>query len=90
MQDSVLTLPREATFNVVRLREKIELGQRVDAFDLDAWQGGTWNTFARATSIGACRLIRTATPVTSNRVRLRITKSAAPPEMSELALFREA
>jgi alpha-L-fucosidase len=90
VQDSVFTLPRETTFNIVRLREKIELGQRVDAFELDAWQGGIWNTFARATSVGACRLIRTATPVTSNRVRLRVTQSAASPAMSELALFREA
>jgi alpha-L-fucosidase len=84
-----LTLPADTTFNVVRLREKIELGQRVDAFEMDRWAGGKWETFARATSIGACRLIRTDS-LTTNRVRLRITQSAASPALSEFGLFLEA
>jgi alpha-L-fucosidase len=85
-----LMLPGETTFNVVRLREYIQLGQRVEAFELDRWAGGKWETFARATSIGACRLLRTEADITTNRVRLRITASAACPALSELGLFLEA
>ncbi len=90
MAEVVVALGRETTFNVVRLREFVELGQRVDAFEVDAWRDGKWETFARATSIGACRLIRTAGDVTAARVRLRVVDAAAPPALSELALFREA
>jgi alpha-L-fucosidase len=84
------TLPGETRFNVVRLRENIQLGQRIDAFELDRWVGGKWDTFARATSIGACRLIRTAEDITANRVRLRITQSAVCPAVSDFGLFLEA
>ena len=88
--DVELTLPAEMRFNVVRLRENIQLGQRIEAFELDRWVQGRWDTFARATSIGACRLIRTPDDVTTNRVRLRITQAAACPALSDLGLFIEA
>ena len=82
-------LPAETRFNVIRLREYIQLGQRVEAFEVDQWADGKWRTFARATSIGACRLIRTEADVTAHRVRLRITKSAASPALSEFGLYAE-
>ena len=50
------------TFSVVRLRENIRLGQRIEAFALDAWTNGDWKEIATATSIGPSRLIRLATP----------------------------
>lgn len=83
-------LPVETTFNVVRLRENIRLGQRIEAFELDRWAEGKWNTFAHATSIGACRLIRTGDDITTNRVRLRITQAAACLALSDFGLFIES
>ena len=82
----VLDLGRPVTFNVVRVREYLPLGQRVDSFALDSWQDGGWTEFAAATSIGNQRLLRTAA-ITSSKVRLRITKAAACPAISELGLF---
>ncbi len=86
----VLDLERPATFNVIRLRENIRLGQRIEEFSLDRWVDGVWRTFAQGTSVGACRILRAKEDVTANRVRLRITQSAASPALSELGLFREA
>lgn len=83
-----LDLGSEVTFNVVRLREYLPLGQRVEAFALDRWQGGAWVPFATATSIGNSRLVRGA-PVTTSKLRLRITQAPAAPAISELALFLE-
>lgn len=77
-------------FNVVRLRENIKLGQRIDAVALDQWKDGNWVPFAEATSIGACRLIRTKDDVSTDRVRLRITKAAACPALSDFGIFLEA
>jgi alpha-L-fucosidase len=85
----VLELKRGVTFNVVRLREYLPLGQRVEAFALDVWRDGRWIEFGKGTSIGNCRLLRQE-PVTTARVRLRILQAAACPAISELGLFLEA
>ena len=83
----VLALPAPVTFNVVSLREAIALGQRVDAFALDAWLNGAWQEIASAAAIGNRRLLRCAAPVTTDKVRLRITRAAACPAIAELGLF---
>lgn len=82
----ILDLGKPVTFNVVRIREYLPLGQRVDSFALDAWQDGKWTEFVAATSIGNQRLLQTPT-ITTPKVRLRITKAAACPAISELGLF---
>jgi alpha-L-fucosidase len=84
----VLDLHKPVTFSVVRLREYIPLGQRVDSFALDRWKEGGWEEFASGTSIGAQRLVRVA-PITTDKVRLRITKAAVCPTISEFGLFAE-
>jgi alpha-L-fucosidase len=88
--ETVLDLPGAVSFNIVRLRENIRLGQRIEAFQLDRWDHGAWKPFAAGTSIGACRLIRVSELITAARLRLRITQTAAPPKLAEFALFREA
>jgi alpha-L-fucosidase len=84
----VFDLGRNVTFNVVDIREFLPLGQRVEAFALDQWQDGEWKEFARGTSIGNRRLIRGA-PVTTDKVRLRITKAPVCPAISEFGLYAE-
>lgn len=84
----VLDLGAQKTFNVVSLREYLPLGQRIEAFALDQWQDGRWMEFARATSIGHRRLLRTE-PITTDKVRLRITQAPVCPALSEFALYAE-
>jgi alpha-L-fucosidase len=83
-----LEFAKPVTFNIVRLREYLPLGQRIEAFALDQWKDGHWVKFASGTSIGNCRLIR-GVPVTTDKVRLRITKAPVCPALSELGLFME-
>jgi alpha-L-fucosidase len=87
--EGVVDLKRPMTFDVIRLREDIRLGQRIDALTIERWDGSAWAPLASATSIGPRRLIRLDMPVTAERLRLRVTKSAAPPVLSEFALFRQ-
>ena len=75
------------TFNIVRLREYTPLGQRIRSFALDQWQDGQWREFAASTSIGICRLVRTPAPITTRKIRLRITHAEACPTLSELGVF---
>jgi alpha-L-fucosidase len=84
----MLDLGREVTFNIVRLREYLPLGQRVEGFALDAWENGQWQEFASGTSIGNSRLVR-GKSVTTKRVRLRITQAPVCPAIAELGLFVE-
>src|SRR6185295_4617125 len=84
----IIKLRRAQTFNVVRLREYLPLGQRVEAFAVDIWKDNGWLEFARGTSIGNCKLLR-GKPVTTTQVRLRITQAPVCPAISELALFAE-
>ena len=87
--DVVAEFRRPVSFNVVRLREDIRLGQRVDACTIDVWKDGAWQEFGRASSIGPCRLVRAKEPASTTRLRLRITGSSACPAMSELGVFAD-
>jgi len=82
-------LGEEKRFNIVRLRENIKLGQRVDEVAVDVWMHGGWTEFGKASGIGAQRLIRVGVNVTTRKVRLRILKSGASPCISEVGLFAE-
>ena len=83
-----IDLKRPSTFDVIRLREAIQLGQRVEAFEVDAWQEDGWRKIASATSIGSCRLIRLDQPVTTAKLRLRITSSPVCPALYGFGLFK--
>jgi alpha-L-fucosidase len=83
-------LGRIRTFDLIRIREDIRLGQRIEGVAVDQWKDGEWAEFAKATSIGNCRLIRLGQPVTTSRVRLRITATAAAPVLSEFGLYTES
>ena len=86
-----LILDAPATFDVVRVREQIRLGQRVQNFAVDAWVDGKWVTIdadeANGKSIGN-QVMRRVQPTTTDKVRLRITKSRACPCISELSLLK--
>jgi alpha-L-fucosidase len=73
-------------FNLIRLREALALGQRIDSVAVDIWADSKWQEVATATSIGNCRLIQLE-PVRTPRVRLRVTKASACPCLSEIGLF---
>jgi alpha-L-fucosidase len=75
-------------FNLIRLREYLPLGQRVEEFAVDAWIGDAWKQVAGATSIGASRLILLDTDVAASAIRLRITRAAAPPAIATFELYQ--
>jgi alpha-L-fucosidase len=84
-----ITLPQPVPFNVIRLREDIRSGQRIEGVAIDAQQSGQWKEIAAAGNVGACRLFRLASPVTAAQVRVRVTKSPASPMLSDFGLFLE-
>lgn len=87
--DIVLDFGHHVTFNVIRVKEDIRYGQRIDAFAVEQWADGKWDPIASATSVGPRRLIKLEKPLTAARLRLNVTESAAPPIVSEFTVFAE-
>lgn len=90
--EAVLEFKQPVSFNLIRLREDIRLGQRVENYALDAWDAkardgaGDWKEISTGQTIGATRLAK-CDAQTTTRVRLRITKSLACPAIAEFGLF---
>jgi len=85
----VIDLHRPKTFNVIRLRENIKLGQRIEGIAIDQWRDGQWREIATATSIGGNRLIKLNSYVTAQKLRLRITQSPVCIALSDFGLYSE-
>jgi alpha-L-fucosidase len=86
--EAEVDLGSPTTFDVVKIRERIELGQRVEKFAVDAWVDGAWTQVASGTTIGPRRILRFP-HVTATKVRLRIASALACPVLSELSLFKQ-
>jgi alpha-L-fucosidase len=86
----ILDLHTPKSFNVIRLRENIKLGQRIEEVAVDVYKDGKWEQIATATSIGGNRLIRLPQVVSAEKIRLRITKSPVCIALSDFGLYKEA
>src|SRR5690606_23067369 len=82
-------LADEPTFDIIRLRQNIKLGQRLDSVWVDVWAGGEWKSLVSATSIGSSRLIQLDEPISASRLRLRLFAPVAV-ALSDFGLFKEA
>ncbi len=101
-----IRLESPSSFDVIRLREQIRLGQRVEAFQVEAMVDGSWKTLVepgqpgekedqfdgvrggKGHTIGNQVLRWLPEPVTTDRLRLTITRSKAVPCISEFSLLR--
>ena len=68
------------------LQEYIRVGQRVETFALDVWDGSQWKEVAQSTIIGYKRLLRFPT-VTTQKVRIRIIQSRVARTIASFGLF---
>jgi alpha-L-fucosidase len=84
-----ITLPQNTRFNLIQLRENIKLGQRIEGLEMDAYIDGGWKTIARATSIGANKIIRLPSSLSTRKIRLRVTASPVCIALSHFGLFQE-
>jgi alpha-L-fucosidase len=81
---------KAARFDMVRLREATELGQRIESLAVDAWQDGGWAQIAQATSVGMCRLLPLKEAVETKRVRLRVTGCPVSVALDEFGVYLAA
>jgi alpha-L-fucosidase len=80
-------LPEKRTFDVALLQENIRIGQRIEEFILEAWDGKTWAPVAKGTTVGYKRLLRFP-ETTAQKIRLVISKSRTHPTLAAFGLFK--
>ena len=80
-----ITFKSPVTFDRILLQEHIALGQRVNAFSVEALVNGEWKTLDEQTTIGYKRILRVA-ETTADAVRVNI-KALACPTISNIELY---
>ena len=85
-----LDLQESVSFNVLKVQEPIQMGQRIAEFRLEIIEDGDeeWKKVANGTTVGYQRLLRFRT-VKSRFLRLVIDKSRAEPLVSYLGIYMD-
>jgi alpha-L-fucosidase len=81
-----IKLKEPTVVNVLSLQENIRIGQRVEKFSFEYFDGSTWKTLTNGTTIGYKRLLRFV-PIKAQQFRLNIEASRLNPTLSEIGLF---
>lgn len=76
-------------FDLIRIRENIKMGQRIDSLMAEAWVDGEWKQLTSVTSIGSCRIMN-FNEVAARKLRIRVRGAAASPMISEIGVFKKA
>ena len=71
------------------LQENISVGQRIEKFIVEYWNGTEWAKVTEGTTIGYKRLLQ-FDPVTANKIRLKIISSRLNPTIAEMGLYKKA
>ncbi len=74
------------SFNTALVQEYIALGQRVEAYRIEAWDGREWKRIAEGTTIGHKKLDRFP-KVTARKVRLLVVQSRKPSLIRTFGLY---
>lgn len=82
-----LKLPQVSTFDVIRLAEPVQLGQRIRQFRVDVRENGKFVKWMEGSSIGARVMLR-GKPVTTDELRVVIEESKAVPALCEVSLWK--
>ena len=88
--DIEFELSGSKTFNRVMLQEYIPLGQRVERFDIQVRENGSWKSWGNGTktTIGHKRIIL-GKSVTADAVRISIQSSLACPVLNGFGLYND-
>ncbi len=74
------------TFNTIIIKEYLKLGQRVQSFVVEVWDGAKYREVTRGTTIGRKRILQ-FDGQTASKVKLTITASKASPVLSSIELY---
>ena len=82
-----LELPEESEWDVIRLAEPIQLGQRIRRFSVEVWLDGRFVPWVEGSSIGP-RVLLQGSLVKTQKIRVRIDQADAEPALCEVSLWK--
>lgn len=80
-------LPKPVLFDILMIQEDIKVGQRIERFHLEAFDGTIWKTVASGTTVGYKRLLRFPA-VTAQKIRFVPDGSRAEPAILNIRLYK--
>ncbi len=83
-----LRLKKKYRFNILMLQENISVGQRIEKFKMEYWDGAKWVRATEGTTVGYKRLLKFKT-VTTKKIRLNIISARLNPTIAEIGLFKQ-
>src|SRR5699024_6539427 len=81
-----IDLAQPQTFDHIVLQDFIPIGQRIASYSSEVKQQQGWQKIADGTTIGYKHIL-TVGPVTTSKLRLRISKSHGRPALANFALY---
>jgi len=81
--------PKPTSFDRTVVMEWLNDGQRIQKYDVQAWDGGQWRTLHAGTSIGH-KKIDVFPRTTAERMRLRILSASDAPHIREFQIYNGA
>jgi alpha-L-fucosidase len=75
------------SISIIDLRERIEHGQTIARYRIEAAPGAEWLPVSNGTTVGYRKLTRLPVPITARRLRVVIEEAIAKPEPIEIGLF---
>lgn len=81
-----LDLGKPTMINHVVIMEDYWFGERIRAFTVEGWADGSWKSLAAGRHVGRKRIVWFDDVIVS-KLRVRVTESAARPQIRELAVF---
>lgn len=83
-----IKLKQPARINVIKLQENIrDYGQRVEAFEIEAWIENEWIKIGQSTTIGFRKMIRLQEPVNTDRFRIRFLNSRISVSLGNISMY---
>ncbi|MCG8310132.1 MAG: alpha-L-fucosidase [Cytophagales bacterium] len=81
-----IDLKSEQPIKYIVLQEYIRLGQRIKAFNIEAYVSGDWKQVGNGTTIGYKRIVKIE-PVEAKKIRINLTDSKACPVISNIEIY---
>lgn len=81
-----IDLGETKTVKYVEVQEFIKLGQRVQSFTIEGFNGEGWSKIGEGTTIGYKRILK-LDPLESSKIRVNITRAKACPLITSIKVF---
>lgn len=83
-----LAFKKQVDFNVLALQEDIAKGQRIERFEVEAMQNGSWKQIAAGSTVGFKRLLHLPEMIQTELIRIKILSSRLNPFLAEVGVYK--